>query len=151
MRHYAAFIASTDNYTGTAEDLPSQWQNDNEAVHIYDFEVPPSATNEVILLIARGIFWEAGWAQDGTVHTVVEDITDVNEKDEVNLDHLSEALNPLDEFAKQVEIRKTQAATGTTMDVTFKGDDLPKKEMSEAQSHDPFSLSEDDDVTGYPV
>ena len=74
--------------------------------------------------------------------TVVEDTTNLNEIDELNLDHLSEALNPVDNFTKQVEIRKGQAAEGTSLNVSY--------EMSEAQSHDPFD-PDDDDVTGYPV
>ena len=157
MKHYAAFIAPIDDYDGTAEDLPTEWQNANEAVHIYDFSVPEGFSNEMVVLIARGIFWEADWSREGTVSTVVEDITDVDELEddapgyeEVNdlLEAATEAMNPVKDFAQHVEIRKAQAARGTSLDVTYKAS---TQEMSEAQAHDPFDLPEEDDVTGHPV
>ena len=75
MKRYTAFIALTDNFNGTAEELVDEWQKEHPHVYHIDFEVPDETSNRLITLIARGLFWEDQWTMDGTISTVVEDLT----------------------------------------------------------------------------
>ena len=75
MKRYTALIAPTDDYHGTGEELAEAWQNDHPAVYHIDFEVPDGTSNRLIVLIARGLFWEDQWTMGATVSTVIEDLT----------------------------------------------------------------------------
>tara|TARA_Y100000592_G_scaffold98127_1_gene170417 strand:+ start:731 stop:1066 length:336 start_codon:yes stop_codon:yes gene_type:complete len=75
MERYTAFIASTDDFRGTADELVSEWQDEHPAVYHIDFEVPKGTSSRLITLIARGLFWEDQWTSDGTISTVVKDLT----------------------------------------------------------------------------
>ena len=75
MKRYTAFIAPTDDFHGTAEDLVEAWQNDHPAVYHNDFEVPDGTSDRLVSLLARGLFWEDQWSMDDTVFNVVEDLS----------------------------------------------------------------------------
>jgi hypothetical protein len=80
MRRYTAFIAPTDDFHGSADDLVDAWQNEHPAVYHIDFEVPVDTSERFVTLIARGLFWEDQWSMDDTVSTVVEDITSEDDR-----------------------------------------------------------------------
>lgn len=75
MSRYTAFIASTDDFHGGADELVDAWQNEHPSVYHVDFEVPEGTPSRMVVLIARGLFWEDAWTMDDTVSTVVSDLT----------------------------------------------------------------------------
>ena len=89
---YSAFVASRDDI-GEVCDLVSEWQAENPSVYIIDFEVPHGTDERTVTLIARGLMWEDGWTEQGTVSTVVEDLTDYDQTND-EMDKLSESMNP---------------------------------------------------------
>ena len=74
MKKYSAFVASLDDI-GEVCDLVSEWQAENPSVYIIDFEVPEGTDARTVILIGRGLMWEDGWTEQGTVSTIVEDLT----------------------------------------------------------------------------
>ena len=96
MKRYTAFIAPTDDFHGTAEDLVEAWQNDHPAVYHNDFEVPDETSDRLVALIARGLFWEDQWSMDDTVFNVVEDLSP---EDTRPLGH-----NPAEAGAKDIDL-----------------------------------------------
>lgn len=96
MRRYTAFIAPTDDFHGSADDLVDAWQNEHPAVYHIDFEVPIDTPDRMIALIARGLFWEDQWSMDDTVSTVVEDTTSEDDR--------PLHVNPVDGSVKAVDL-----------------------------------------------
>jgi hypothetical protein len=92
MKKYSAFVAPLDDI-GEVCDLVSEWQAENPSVYIIDFEVPHGTDERTVTLIARGLMWEDGWTEQGTVSTVVEDLTDYDQTND-EMDKLSELINP---------------------------------------------------------
>ena len=93
MKKYSAFEAPIDDFKGSAADLISEWKAENPLVYIIDFEVPDGTDERTVTLIARGLMWEDGWTESGTISTVVEDLTDDGWIDD-EMDKVSESFNP---------------------------------------------------------
>jgi|LWDU01.1.fsa_nt_gi hypothetical protein len=68
VKYYTAFIASMDDYNGSADDLPMA----SQGVTIYDFEVPKGTGDDTATLVARGIFFNNGWSMEDSISTVIE-------------------------------------------------------------------------------
>ena len=75
MRNFATLVADMDNFNGTADDLPSEYNAGNPQVHCYDFSVSPGTDASQIVLMGRGLLFENDWSMAGTVSTIVEDLT----------------------------------------------------------------------------
>ncbi len=76
MKQFAAFIAEMRDVDCGAEQLPELWKQGHPGVHIHEFEVPKGTDSDTIVLVARGLFFQSGWAMQDTLSTVVEDMTD---------------------------------------------------------------------------
>ena len=72
---YSAFVAPIDDFDGSSDDLVSEWQAENPSVWIIDFEVPEGTDARTVILIGRGLMWEHQWTEQGTISTIVEDLT----------------------------------------------------------------------------
>ena len=72
---YSAFVAPIDDFEGSADDLISEWQAENPSGWIIDFEVPEGTDARTVILIGRGLMWEDQWTEQGTISTIVEDLT----------------------------------------------------------------------------
>ena len=90
---YSVFVAPIDDFDGSVADLISEWKAENPLVYIIDFEVPHGTDERTVTLIARGLMWEDGWTEQGTVSTVVEDLTDYDQTND-EMDKRSESMNP---------------------------------------------------------
>jgi len=75
FKKYTVFVALLDDFDGSADDLVSEWQAENPNVYIIDFELPEDADARTVVLVGRGLLWEAQWTEQGTVSTIVEDLS----------------------------------------------------------------------------
>jgi len=73
---FSTFVALTEEFHGSSEDLIDAWQEEHPAVYHVHFDVPEEAGKQprIVELIAKGLLWEDCWPEEGVVWTVVPDI-----------------------------------------------------------------------------
>jgi hypothetical protein len=72
---FSAFVAATEDFDGSAEDLHEAWQDEHPAVYHVHFDVPEEAcTHRLVELIAKGLLWEDCWSPSDVVWTVMPDV-----------------------------------------------------------------------------
>ncbi len=106
MRNFATLVADMDNFNGSADDLPSEYNAGNPQVHCYDFSVSPGTEANQIVLMGRGLLFENDWSMAGTVSTIVEDLTqqegrDAYEEITSHMDSVTQGMNPTDGFSSK--------------------------------------------------
>jgi hypothetical protein len=96
MQEYIGLIASMDDYghpedgVDIMEEMITAFEEKEDWIHAYPFSAPDDLSQDLVVLIARGLFWDAQWSADDTVSVVVrEDATldeavDELEDDEVD-------------------------------------------------------------------
>jgi len=77
MRKFQAFIVDLQNSdlpaaTLQASELPGLWEEGNENVNRFTFEVPEDIPEYLIPLIGRGLFFDDDFSAYGTMSTIVE-------------------------------------------------------------------------------
>ena len=77
MRKFQAFIADLQNSdlpvdTLQGSELPGLWEEGNEHVNRFTFEVPDDIPEYLIPLIGRGLFFDDDFSAYGTMSTIVE-------------------------------------------------------------------------------
>jgi len=77
MRKFQAFIVDLQNSdlpaaTLQASELPDLWEQGNEHVNRFTFEVPEDIPEYLIPLIGRGLFFDDDFSAYGTMSTIVE-------------------------------------------------------------------------------
>jgi len=76
IKRYSVLIGDVDNFHGGCDELPEAYLNRDPAVHCIDFQVPAGLPADLVTLIARGLMWDSDWTAQGTVSTVLEDLTE---------------------------------------------------------------------------
>lgn len=73
---FSAFVALTEEFHGSSEDLVDAWQEEHPAVYHVHFDVPEETGKRprLVELIAKGLLWEDCWSPDNTAWIVVPDV-----------------------------------------------------------------------------
>ena len=167
---YTALIADADSGLSGCDVLKTEWLNGNPAVYNYDFEVPDGTSDELVVLIARGLFWQADWTMSGTCSTVVEDLTrgstvtvewetDGEEVDlpsevvlpaDINPGNNDDVCNFLSDTYGWLVLGYSYDATprNTTTKVQLDSDQSTETSDGSIKGHDVFDIS---DIGGHPV
>tara|TARA_A100001388_G_C28469237_1_gene356943 strand:+ start:236 stop:577 length:342 start_codon:yes stop_codon:yes gene_type:complete len=88
MKKYIALIMKSDDFgwgleeDETVEDILIQGYLEKENwVTGYEFECPDSLSEELVVLLGHGHFWENGWTVDDTISCMMEDTGDEEDED----------------------------------------------------------------------
>lgn len=101
MMRFTVFVALTEEFHGSSEDLIDAWQEEHQAVYHVDFDIPEEAGSRprLVELMAKGLLWEDHWSPDDVVWTVVSSPTqggDSNDSDEAANFFSDREANPHD-------------------------------------------------------
>ena len=134
MKTYTFIIGSQDDFESLDElmdwfeigcEPPQAHRPHSPNASAHEFEAPDDCDEETVTLIGRGIAFSNDWCMDHTFSFLIHGA----------LETKSEA----DMIQRGIDARESQKKHA--------------REMSEAQTHDPFELGDenDEDVYGHPV
>ena len=101
--NYIALISSMDDFglaQGEDEDVVDvmlyAYIEKEDWVSAHPFDVPAGTDEELVTLVARGLFWENDWSMDDSVSCVVRDNSDL---DDFKAEHaVAKEVDPQDDI-----------------------------------------------------